>query len=101
MPITPYLAYDVPENPCPRIYCVTNGDERTNGDYWEDIKDKGETSGDFLRDGVPRYVKCRPKQMFVEKPATSTPAICDCSCDTKVQIKLIRPANATGGNEGR
>jgi len=60
MAITPNLPYDVPENPCPRVYCVTNGDSRINGDYCEDIKDKGETSGDFLRDGVPRYVKCKP-----------------------------------------
>ena len=31
MEIVPNLAYDVPDNPCPRVYCVTNGDANING----------------------------------------------------------------------
>jgi len=58
--IVPDQPYDVPENPCPRVWCVTTADALVSGEYWEDIKDNGETSGDFLRDGVPRYIQAKP-----------------------------------------
>mmetsp|Transcript_10736 Transcript_10736/g.25616 ORF Transcript_10736/g.25616 Transcript_10736/m.25616 type:complete len:623 (-) Transcript_10736:88-1956(-) len=50
-------AFSVPSNTCPRHFCVRDADERVAGDYVEDIKDNGETSGDYLRDGVPRYIR--------------------------------------------
>jgi hypothetical protein len=50
--------YDVPVNQVKRAYCVTNADYRVAGQYWEDIEDNGELQGDFLRDCVPRYLKC-------------------------------------------
>jgi len=48
--IVPNLPFDVPVNPCPRFYCVTSADSQVAGEYAED-------TGNFLRDGVPRYVK--------------------------------------------
>jgi hypothetical protein len=30
--IEPNLPYDVPQNPCPRVFCVTNGDAKINGE---------------------------------------------------------------------
>jgi hypothetical protein len=68
-------AFSVPDNTCPRHVCVTGGDDRILGEYVEDIKDGQETSGDFLRDGVPRYVHAKcvavPAGSFAEKETTT------------------------------
>jgi len=42
----------------PKFFCLSNADSRVAGQYVEDVQDNGELAGDFLRDGVSRYLLC-------------------------------------------
>ena len=48
-------------------YCLRTADSRVVGQFREDTKDKGETSGDYMRGGVPRYLKCDDEYTSIQR----------------------------------